>query len=132
MSNRMKLLIADDHSDLRLLLVSTLIDLDVEIHEASNGEEAIAKAKAIRPALVLMDVMMPGGVDGTQACQAIKSDPDLKDYTKVIFVSARGHLYDKEMARRAGGDGYIVKPYSPLKLIDMVEETLEGFQPNEI
>lgn len=131
MTNRRKILIVDDHSDLRMLLVTTLIDLDADIHEASDGAEAIAKAKTLRPELILMDVMMPGGIDGTQACEVIKSDPDLKDYTKVIFISARGQTYDKEIARRAGGDAYIVKPYSPMELVDVVEEILERFPASE-
>jgi CheY-like chemotaxis protein len=77
-------------------------------------------AKAVNPHLMLLDVMMPGLLDGYQVCQRIKQDPALK-HIKVIMLTARGQASDLEMGESAGADAYLVKPFSPLELIDRVE-----------
>jgi DNA-binding response OmpR family regulator len=77
-------------------------------------------ARAMKPHLMLLDVMMPGLLDGYQVCQRIKQDPALK-HIKVIMLTARGQASDLDMGENAGADAYLVKPFSPLELIDRVE-----------
>ena len=77
----------------------------------------------MRPDLVLVDVMMPGSLDGYQVCQKIKMDPETAK-TIVILLTARGQQSDFEMGRRAGADAYLTKPFSPLELLDTVEDKL--------
>jgi DNA-binding response OmpR family regulator len=74
----------------------------------------------MKPHLMLLDVMMPGLLDGYQVCQRIKQDPALK-HIKVIMLTARGQASDLDMGENAGADAYLVKPFSPLELIDRVE-----------
>lgn len=128
MADRPRILVVDDHHDLRELLVETLSHLDADVHEAATGMEAVTQARALHPTVILMDVMMPGELDGLQACQLIKQDPDLAPRCRVIFVSARSHAADRAAAVRAGGDGYFVKPYSPADIVDTVARNLDQAQ----
>jgi len=79
--------------------------------------------KALRPDLVLLDVMMPGSLDGYQVCQKIRQEPGLCNIP-VILLTARGQQADFEMGRQAGADAYLTKPFSPLELIDTVDSQL--------
>src|SRR5574343_1507625 len=123
MSERKVILIVEDQSDIRKLIRMTLELGNSEIHEAENGEAGWHMVKALRPDLVLLDVMMPGSLDGYQVCQKIKQEPSLR-HTPVILLTARGQRSDFEMGRAAGADAYLTKPFSPLELIDTVDEQL--------
>lgn len=114
-------LIVDDQPDIRKLIMITMESEDFELHEADNGVEAWRKASSLRPAVVLLDVMMPGGLDGYQVCEKIKADPTLRDSTKVILLTARGQRTDLERGQSAGCDAYLVKPFSPIDLLDTVD-----------
>lgn len=93
---------------------------DFEIHEAHDGESGLAMARAIRPTVMLLDVMMPGLLDGYQVCARIKQDPELKAI-QVVMLTARGQATDLAAGEAAGADAYLVKPFSPLELIERVE-----------
>ena len=71
----------------------------------------------------VLDVMTPGALDGYQVCQRIKADPRLKG-VKVVLLTARGQQTDLEHGQKVGSDAYLVKPFSPLELIDKVEELI--------
>jgi len=116
-----KILLVDDHADIRRLIRMTLEFEDYEIHEAADGESALRVARQVRPDFVLTDVMMPGPVDGLEVCRRIKADPDLRDI-HVMVVSARGQARDREAGMQAGADTYLVKPFSPLQLIDSLSQ----------
>ena len=73
-----KILIVEDQPDIRKLIRMTLEFEDHEIHEATDGAFGLRMASAVGPDLMLLDVMMPGELDGLQACQRIKADPKLK------------------------------------------------------
>ena len=66
---------------------------------------------------------MPGELDGLQVCKRIKSDPALKDI-RIILLTARGQSRDLDAGREAGADEYLVKPFSPLQLIETIERLL--------
>lgn len=112
-----KILIVDDHADIRKLIRMTLEFEDFEVKEANTGDGAVQLVREWQPDLVLMDVMMPGSLDGLEACAQLKSDPALADL-RIILLSARGQARDREAGLRAGADAYMVKPFSPLQLID--------------
>lgn len=116
-----KILLVDDHADIRRLIRMTLEFEDYEIHEAADGESALRIARQVRPDFVLTDVMMPGPVDGLEVCRRIKADPEFCD-THVMVVSARGQARDREAGLQAGADTYLVKPFSPLQLIDSLSQ----------
>ncbi len=119
-----KILIVDDHADLRRLLRLTLKDEGYELHEVANGPDAVAEAERLQPDLVLLDIMMPGGMDGYRVCRLLKTGPGLMSRTKVIFITARGQPYDRAHATSIGADGYITKPFSPLEVIEQVRQAL--------
>jgi DNA-binding response OmpR family regulator len=115
-----RILIVEDQSDIRKLIRMTLEFGDFEIHEAADGEAGLNLARAIRPHVLLLDVMMPGLLDGYQVCTRIKQDPALKAI-QVIMLTARGQATDLAAGEAAGADAYLVKPFSPLELIERVE-----------
>ncbi|QKO21710.1 response regulator transcription factor [Rhodoferax sp. BAB1] len=114
-------LIVDDQPDIRKLILMTMESEDFQLHEADNGVDALRLAQNLRPAIVLLDVMMPGGLDGYQVCEKIKADEVLRQTTKVILLTARGQRTDIERGQSAGCDAYLVKPFSPIELLDTVD-----------
>jgi DNA-binding response OmpR family regulator len=118
-----KILITDDREHVRELVEVTLSLGDYEIFQASSGESAIDLAKAEQPDLVIMDVMMPGGMDGLEATRQIKKVAGCQK-TKVIMLTAKGQLDDIRAGLEAGADDYLTKPFSPLELMNKVESTL--------
>ena len=116
-----RILITEDQADIRKLIHMPLEFEDYEIREAPDGMEGLRVAKEFHPDLMLLDIMMPGELDGLQVCRNIKADPVLKTI-KVVLLTARGQVADRQAGKDAGADGYLIKPFSPLELI----ETLEG------
>ena len=119
-----RVLIVEDQADIRKLIRMTLEFEDYEIHEAADGSFGLSMARDKRPDFVLLDVMMPGELDGLQVCQHLKSDPALR-HVKVVLLTARGQSRDREAGQRAGADQYLVKPFSPLQLIETIERPLQ-------
>lgn len=115
-----KVLIVDDHTDIRRLLSITL-GKEYEIIEAEDGVTALESIRRHRPQIVLLDVMMPGEMDGLQVLDAIKKDSHLRD-TLVAMVTARGQQADGDDARKRGADAYFIKPFSPLQVVAWVRE----------
>jgi len=118
-----KILIVDDRLEVRELVEVTLRVKDYRILQASSGEEALEMVQSEKPDLILMDIMMPGGMDGLEATRTLKNDPSTKDCT-IIILTAKGQKTDREKGLEAGADDYFVKPFSPLDLIKKVEEVL--------
>jgi DNA-binding response OmpR family regulator len=118
-----RVLIVEDQADIRKLIRMTLEFEDYEIHEASNGATGLRLARDIRPDLMLLDVMMPGELDGLQVCHQIKNDPATAGI-RAVLLTARGQARDREVGREVGADEYLVKPFSPLQLIETIERLL--------
>jgi CheY-like chemotaxis protein len=118
-----RVLIVEDQSDIRKLIRMTLEFEDYEIHEAADGAFGLNMVQVVRPDLVLLDVMMPGELDGLQVCQRIKTDPTLQ-HVKVVLLTARGQARDRDAGNAARADEYLVKPFSPLQLIETIERLM--------
>lgn len=118
-----RILIVDDLKEVRELVEVTLNVGDFHIIKASSGEEAVEIAKNINIDLVIMDIMMPNGMDGLSATRIIKNDTN-NNNVKVIMLTARGQEHDKQKGFEAGADAYFIKPFSPLDLINKVDEIL--------
>lgn len=114
-----KILIVDDQPEIRNLLSITLDADNYEVHHANNWVSALGMTRAIKPDLILLDVMMPGEFDGLEVCKRIKNDAELSS-TIVLIVSARSQIADRYKALEAGADDYLTKPFSPLALIEKV------------
>lgn len=117
-----KVLIIDDEKKVRTLIETTLSIGEIEILQASSGEEGLKKAREVMPDIILLDVMMPG-IDGFEVCRLLKKDPATKDI-HIIMLTARGQREDKERGLSAGANGYFVKPFSPINLMNMIDEIL--------
>lgn len=118
-----KVLIVDDHDEIRRLLRITL-DKQYDICEAEDGAGALAQLHSEHPDLVILDVMMPGAIDGIGVLDVIKMDISLV-HVKVVLVTARGQVDDQETGLAHGADAYFVKPFSPLALAQRVRELLQ-------
>ena len=114
------MLIADDEPTLRLLVTATLSSENYEILEASNGAEAVALVKAKHPRLALLDFHMPI-MDGLEACRRIKADPELQG-TSVVMLTSASDPQDVDAGFQAGADRYLTKPFSPIELLQVIEE----------
>lgn len=114
-----KILIVEDHADIRRLIRMTLEFEDCEIFEAADAAAGWDRAREIQPDVVLLDVMMPGVLSGLDLCRAIKADPRLRR-VPVLMLSARGSSSDREAGLAAGADAYLVKPFSPMQLLERV------------
>jgi two-component system phosphate regulon response regulator PhoB len=122
-----KALIVDDQSDIRKLIHMTLEFEDFELHEADNGAEGWRVAQGLRPSLVLLDVMMPGELDGYQVCTQLRADPDHATLP-IVMLTARAQESDRRAGERAGASEYLSKPFSPMVLADTVSRLLEARQ----
>lgn len=123
-----RILIIEDHADIRRLIRMTLEFEDHDIHEAVNADEGLEAVRTLRPQLLLLDIMMPGSMDGLDLCRLVKSDPSLgKPW--VVLLTARGQSQDIEAGMMAGADAYLLKPFSPLKLIETINHL--GTTPGE-
>jgi CheY-like chemotaxis protein len=115
------ILICDDEPHLRELMRVSL-EGDYDFAEAGDTAEAIELADRVRPDLVLLDVMMPGG-SGLALIERLRASPDLAR-TPVVVVSAFTTDGDRRAAHEAGADGFIGKPFDPDELASVVEELL--------
>lgn len=104
-----KVLVVDDVADNVALLTYELADHGYEVITAFNGRQALDQARAHKPDVILLDIMMPG-VDGFQVCRTIKEDPDLRAIP-VIFVSAREQEDDVIRGLDVGAHDYVTKPF---------------------
>jgi DNA-binding response OmpR family regulator len=112
-----KILIVEDHADIRKLLRMTLEFEDCEILEATDGEAGLLIALLETPDVVLLDVMMPGAMNGLDVCRVIKREPFLQ-HTRVVMLTARGQSGDREAGMAAGADDYLVKPFSTIQVLE--------------
>lgn len=119
-----QILIVDDQPEIRRLLSITL-EKSFEILESEDGQTALEMARQYRPAVMLLDIMMPGGMNGFQVLESVRNDPQLKN-TLVALISARGGKADFEDASALGADAYFVKPFSPMQVAGWVREQCAG------
>ena len=114
-----RLLIVEDQPEIRMLIQMALEFENFEIHEAPDGDAALALLPTLRPDLVVLDVLMPGSRNGLDVCRAIKADAQLSG-TRVVMLSARSQPSDRQAGLAAGADAYLVKPFSPNELLRLI------------
>ena len=117
-----KVLIVDDEEVLRMLIEDTLEDLEhVETHTAENGGEALARLAAEPYDLVILDYMMPV-MTGIEVLGEL--DGELKSRTPIMMLTAKAQEMDRNRAREAGARYFMPKPFSPMELLQLVEDIL--------
>jgi two-component system, OmpR family, alkaline phosphatase synthesis response regulator PhoP len=118
-SEKSRILIADDNAANRELLEAYLAQVDCDIELAVDGQDTIDKAKEFHPDLILLDVMMPK-LSGFEVCRKLKDDSQLSKIM-VLMVTALNELGDIERAVKAGTDDFLSKPVNKLELLKRVE-----------
>ncbi len=119
-----KILIVDDQAKIRELVHVTVRIGNYEIFEAASGDEALQVAYEQRPDLIFLDIMMPNStLDGFEVCEILKKDERTKD-SYILMLTALDGEEDLNRGHQVGANGYFTKPFSPLELMNKVEEIL--------
>ena len=117
-----KILVVDDEIYIVHILDFSLGMEGYEVITALDGEQALEKARAEKPDLIVLDIMMPK-LDGYETCKILKAEPETKDIP-VILLSAKGRNVDQKIGFEVGADDYITKPFSPRKLVERINAIL--------
>ena len=117
-----KILIADDDTTSLNLVAAHLRDSGYQVVTASDGQEALRRAKSEVPDLVILDLMLPK-MDGYRVCRFLKSDDNYRNIPILIFTSRLDSKIHGE-SLGAGADAYLTKPFQPAKLLSAVKELL--------
>ena len=119
------ILVADDEPHIRLLIEQSLEDLSdngVELLTVGDGQSALDVIRERRPALVILDAMMPR-MNGFDVCQAVKRDLEMDD-VYVILLTAKGQEYDRQRGEQVGANLYMTKPFDPDELLSQAREVI--------
>jgi two-component system alkaline phosphatase synthesis response regulator PhoP len=120
------ILVSEDERDIRELIVISLLTSGLtNVIQAHNGAEAVAQAKANKPALILMDVRMPK-MTGYEACKVLKEDEGTANIP-VVFLSAKGQESEVKLGKELGAVEYIIKPFAPDELVHRVRDILKRY-----
>jgi len=114
-----KALVVDDSPADLANIKSILADAGCAVVTASNGKEALEKAKTEKPAIIFLDIVMPD-MDGYEACRLLAEDPATKGIP-IVFVTSKGQKADKVWGQMQGAKAHIVKPVSPDQIVDQLK-----------
>lgn len=117
-----RILVVDDEINIVMVLEARLTGSGYEVITASDGQEGLQKARAEKPDLIILDVMLPK-IDGYKVCRMLKSDEVYRGIP-IILLSARTQESDKEIGWQQGADRYLTKPFRPEELLQTIEELL--------
>lgn len=115
---KIKVLVVDDEPDIVEMLTYNLHKEGYEVQSATDGIKAVSIALKFKPAVILLDIMMPKQ-DGVETCRQIREIPELKN-TFILFLTARSEEYSEVAAFEVGADDYINKPIKPRALISRI------------
>lgn len=118
-----QVLIADDHSDTRIILRHYLEAMGFDVREAHNGVEALAEIRAARPDALVLDIQMPY-MDGFAVLRALRADQALKDLP-VLALSAHAFIEDVKEISTAGADTYMSKPANPRDVVAAIRTLVD-------
>lgn len=113
------ILVAEDDPHIQLLVRRKLEGAGFEVRTTPNGNEVLSIVLASPPAVVLLDIMLPG-TDGLTICRAIKQQMG-ENAPPIIMMSARGQQSDVDAGFEVGADDYVIKPFSPRDILDRVQ-----------
>lgn len=117
-----KILIADDEKSIRQLVIATIGGPEYQILEAPDGQIALELAQKDKPDLILLDMKMPY-MTGLEVCRALKSDPETSSIT-IVMLTAVVDVEQRRLSLEAGVNDYLTKPFSPIALLNKIEEIL--------
>lgn len=116
----MDILVVDDHELMRQLVGMTLTPTGHSLRFAANAAAAMDELRLRAPDVAILDVMMPGDMNGLELCKYIKTSPSCR-HTSVVLLTARSQAFDLQAGYQAGADRYVTKPFSPLELASILE-----------
>ncbi|MAX24350.1 MAG: two-component system response regulator [Phycisphaeraceae bacterium] len=125
-----KILIADDEPNIRLLVQTTLEDADRQMIEACNGNEVLELARKHVPDLIILDWLMPG-LHGIDVAARLRSERKTA-HIPIIMLTCKSQPADMQQGREAGVSTYLVKPFSPMELLERVQEALSSSMDNNL
>ncbi|MBU0604580.1 MAG: response regulator [Gammaproteobacteria bacterium] len=120
-----RIVLIEDQAEIRQLIRMTLDFGDFELVEAADADAGWTLIQDMQPHLVLLDVMMPGSMDGLALCRRLRADATTRG-VPVILLTARGQQRDMDAGMQAGADVYLTKPFSPMELLDRIGELLRA------
>ena len=115
-------LLADDSVTIQKVVGISFASEDIALVTVDNGDDAITKARELRPDVILADVVMPGK-SGYEVCEAVKADPNLM-HIPVLLLTGTFEAFDEERAGQAGAAGHVAKPFEAQTLVDRVKDLL--------
>lgn len=124
MAIKQKILIVDDDENIAELISLYLTKECFETKIVYDGEEALNCIDSFNPALILLDLMLPG-IDGYQVCREVRKDKNIP----IIMLSAKGETFDKVLGLELGADDYMIKPFDSKELVARVKAVLRRYQP---
>lgn len=116
------ILIADDEESLRTLIDTTLEAPGLRLLQAANGDQAVEIARREHPDLILLDWMMPGKT-GIEVAEALQRDPVTAEIA-IVMLTGRNQERDRQRGLALGIRAYLIKPFSPLQLLECVRDVL--------
>src|SRR5262245_28046607 len=116
------LLLADDSVTIQKVVGISFANEDIEITTVDNGRDAVTKARAMRPDVILADVVMPG-MSGYEVCETVKADPNLR-HIPVLLLTGTFEAFDQARASAVGAAGHVAKPFEAQTLVDRVKQLL--------
>jgi two-component system, OmpR family, alkaline phosphatase synthesis response regulator PhoP len=122
-------LVIDDERSIRILCRVNLAASGMDVIEAADGREGLELARKERPDLVLLDVMMPE-LDGWTVARELAADEKTREIP-VVFLTARADPADRRLGQQLGGVGYLVKPFDPVSVAELVEDVLARIERGE-
>lgn len=123
-----KIVIVDDEPDLRTLIRMSLEINQHEFYEACDAQTGLQLIESVNPDLILLDVMMPGEINGFILCDILKSSSEFED-TPIIFITGADSDEDRVTGRLSGANHYLVKPFEPQELVELSESLLQKKKP---
>jgi len=118
-----RVLVVDDEQSIRFLCRVNLGASGMEVLEADDGNAGLELARSEHPDLILLDVMMPG-LDGWDVARELAEDAATREIP-VVFLTARAEAADRRRGAQLGGVGYLVKPFDPVGIGEVVEDVIE-------
>jgi two-component system phosphate regulon response regulator PhoB len=119
-----KILVVDDEPDAVELIKFNLKAAGYEVTTAADGDEALKKARAALPDLIVLDLMLPE-VDGLEVCKILRRDPKVSA-TPIIMLTAKAAEIDRVLGLELGADDYVTKPFSPRELVLRIKRLLRA------
>jgi DNA-binding response OmpR family regulator len=121
---RSRIILVEDQPEIRQLIRMTLEFGDFELAEACDADAGWALIQQQTPQLLLLDLMMPGSMDGLALCRKVRRHPTLQA-VPVIMLTARSQQSDIDNGLEAGASAYLTKPFSPMELIERIGQLLK-------